>query len=60
MLHLQPFERFFRNGQDLNPVRTEVWEKVVLWWLLSDTELGEDIAQDLIGGDFSGDLAEVV
>jgi hypothetical protein len=28
--------------------------------LLSDTELGEDIAQDLIGGDFAGDLAKVV
>ena len=28
--------------------------------LLSDTELRKDVPEDLVGGDFSGDLADVV
>jgi hypothetical protein len=34
--------------------------QVVLRRLLSDTELGKDISKDLVGGDFSGDFAQVV
>ena len=28
--------------------------------LLSDAEAGEDVAEDVVGGDFAGDFAEVV
>ena len=33
---------------------------VALWWLLSDTEILEDVAQDFVGGDFAGNLAQVM
>ena len=28
--------------------------------LLADAEVGEDFAQDVVGGDFAGDLAQIV
>ena len=28
--------------------------------LLSDAEVGEDVAEDVVGGDFAGDFAQVV
>jgi hypothetical protein len=34
-----------------------VWCLVVLWWLLSDTKLTENISQQIIGIYFSGYVA---
>ena len=28
--------------------------------LLSDAEAGEDVAEDVVGGDFAGDFAQIV
>ena len=48
------------RGIQAVPIRVKNSKLMRAWLLFSDAEFGEDVAEDFVGGDLAGDLAEVV